>query len=184
MSRGLRKFALAVHLTVSVGWVGAALAYLGLGIASVTSERESTIRGAWIAMELIGWWVIVPLAISSLLTGVVMGLGTKWGLVRYYWVLVSFVLTTFATSILLLHMPDVSAIADEARVGRGAELNALGGDLFHAGIGLIVLVAVLMLNVIKPPGLTRYGWRRHASTRTSSTMEEAGRTDSFRKERR
>ena len=167
MSRRLRKVALALHLTVSIGWVGAVLAYLGLGVAAVTSERESTIRSAWIAMELIGWWVIVPLALASLLTGVVMALGTKWGLVRYYWVLISFVLTTFATSILLLHMPDVTTVADRARAARSSELEGLGGDLFHAGVGLAVLLFVLALNIAKPPGLTRYGWRRQASPHAS-----------------
>ena len=163
MSRRLRKVALAVHLTVSIGWVGAVLAYLALGLASVNSEEESTIRGAWIAMEVIGWWVIVPLALASLLTGILMALGTKWGLLRYYWVLISFFLTTFATTILLLHMPDVSTVADQARAARGSELQGLGGDLFHAGVGLAILLAVLVLNVFKPPGLTRYGWRRLSS---------------------
>ena len=165
MPRRTRKAVLAVHLTVSIGWVGAVLAYLGLGIASANSEQESTISGAWIAMEVIGWWVIVPLALASLLTGVVMAVGTTWGLVRYYWVLVSFALTTFATSILLLHMPDVSTVADQARTARGSELQALGGDLFHAGFGLAVLLAVLVLNVVKPPGMTRYGWRRQGNAR-------------------
>lgn len=165
MSRGLRKLALAVHLTVSVGWVGAVLAYLGLGVASVTSQQDSTIRGAWIAMELIGWWVIVPLALASLATGILMGLGTKWGLVRYYWVLFSFVLTTFATTILLLHMPDVSAVASVARSARGSGLQELGGDLFHAGVGLVILLAVLTMNIVKPPGLTRYGWRQQTKAR-------------------
>ena len=167
MSRRLRKVALAVHLTVSIGWVGAVLAYLCLGIAAANSGRESTIRSAWIAMELIGWWVIVPLALASLLTGVVMALGTKWGLFRFYWVSISFVLTTFATSILLLHMPDVSTLADQARAARGSELEEIGGDLFHAGVGLAVLLAVLALNIAKPPGLTRYGWRRQAKSRTA-----------------
>lgn len=166
MPRRLRKIALAVHLTVSIGWVGALFAYLALGIASVTSEQESKIRSAWIAMEVIGWWVIVPLALASLLTGILMALGTKWGLLRYYWVLISFVLTTFATSILLLHMPDGSTV-DQARMARGDELQGLGGDLFHAGVGLAILLAVLGLNVMKPPGLTRYGWRRQASPRAS-----------------
>ena len=167
MSRRLRKFALAVHLTVSIGWVGAVFAYVALGVASVNSEEESTIRGAWIAMEVIGWWIIVPLALASLLTGVLMALGTKWGLIRYYWVLISFVLTTFATMILLFHMPDVSTVADQARAARGSELQGLGGDLFHAGVGLTILLIVLVLNVLKPPGLTRYGWRRQESPRAN-----------------
>jgi hypothetical protein len=164
MSRGWRKAALAVHLTVSASWIGAVLAYLVLGIAAVTSEQNSTIRGAWIAMELIGRFAIVPLALVSLTTGVVMAVGTKWGLFRYYWVLISFVLTTFATVIVVLHMPDVSGIADQARVSSRSGMRDLGGDLFHAGGGLTVLVAVLVLNVVKPPGLTRYGWRRQQQT--------------------
>jgi len=93
-------------------------------------------------------------------------LGTKWGLFRCYWVSISFVLTTFATSILLLHMPDVSTVATQARAARGPELHGLGGDLFHAGVGLAILLAILALNIAKPPGLTRYGWRRQSNART------------------
>src|SRR5918993_585022 len=86
MTPGLRKFALAAHLTFSVGWIGAVVAYLALGLAAVRSQDPQTVRGAWIAMELTGWYVIVPLALASLLTGLVMALGSKWGLFRYYWV--------------------------------------------------------------------------------------------------
>jgi hypothetical protein len=58
-------------------------------------------------MELTGWYVIVPLAVAALLTGLVMALGTPWGLFRHYWVLISLVLTILATVVLLLHMPTV-----------------------------------------------------------------------------
>ena len=160
MRPGLRKFALSVHLTFSVGWIGTVIAYLGLGIAAVNSTDVETVRAAWIAMELIGWYVIVPLAVASLLTGLVMSLGTKWGLFRYYWVAISFVLTSFATVILILHMPTVSSMVDVALVSEGAALEALGGDLGHPGIGLGVLLVVQVLNLYKPPGLTRYGWRK------------------------
>jgi hypothetical protein len=153
---------LAVHLTVSIGWIGAVLAYIALGLAATNSTRTVTVRSAWVAMELIGWQVLIPLAVASLVTGILLGLGTKWGLVRYYWVLVSLVATCFATAVLVLHMPDVSALADRARRERRPELGTLGGDLFHATLGLLVLVSVLVLNMFKPPGLTRYGWRRGA----------------------
>ena len=65
-------------------------------------------RAAYIAMELTGWFVIVPLSLASLLTGLVQSLGTTWGLFRHYWVLVKFLLTIGATIVLLLHMPTVS----------------------------------------------------------------------------
>ena len=165
MPPGLRKLALATHLTVSVGWIGAVVAYLALGIAAATSQHAQTVRAAWIAMELTGWYVIVPLALAALLTGLVMALGTPWGLFRHYWVLLSLGLTILATVVLLLHMPTVSSLADLARTADGAHLGGLGGDLVHPGLGLVVLLVITGLNVYKPRGLTRYGWRKQQEQR-------------------
>ncbi|MQA99714.1 MAG: DUF2269 domain-containing protein [Actinobacteria bacterium] len=160
MKPGLRKFVLAIHLTFSVGWIGTVVAYLALGLTAITTDEDQTIRAAWTTMEIIGWYVIVPLALASLVSGLVMALGTKWGLFRHYWVLISFVLTLFATTVLLLHMPTVSSTADIARQAEGATLEALGGDLSHPGIGLVILLVIQVLNIYKPTGLTRYGWRK------------------------
>ena len=175
MSPGLRKAALAAHLTVSVGWIGTVVAYLALGVAATTSRDVQTVRGAWIAMELTGWFVILPLAIASLISGLVMALGTRWGLFRHYWVLFSFVLTLIAAVVLALHMPTVSSMADIARGAEGATLFDLGGDLLHPGIGLLVLVVVQVLNVYKPRGLTQYGRRRQTTRRAESVeMQRTG----------
>src|SRR5438105_14574859 len=125
MTPSVRKFVLATHLTVSVGWIGAVVAYLGLGIAAVTSRDVQTVRASWIGMEMIGWSVIVPLAVAALLTGLIMSLGTPWGLFRHYWVLISFVLTVFSTIILLLHMPTVSSAALLAREADAVRLSGL-----------------------------------------------------------
>lgn len=160
LSPGARKVLLSVHLSLSVGWIGAAAAYLAVGIAADVSSSPDTIRGTWIVMELIGWFVIVPLAVGALTTGVAIALGTRWGLFRHYWVTFSLALTTFAVVVLLLHMPSVSVTADEARAAAPAQLNALGGDIGHPAIGLAVLVVTLVLNVYKPRGVTAYGRRR------------------------
>ncbi len=85
----LRKLALAAHLTCSVGWIGAVVAYLALDLTVATSGDADAIRGGWLAMAVIIRWAIVPLALASLLTGLVMALGTKWGLFRHWWVLIS-----------------------------------------------------------------------------------------------
>jgi hypothetical protein len=174
MSPGLRKFALTAHLTFSVGWIGAVVAYLALGVSAVISKDAQTVRAAWIAMELTGWFVIVPLALGALLTGLVMSLGTQWGLFQHYWVLIALVLTILATVVLLLHMPTVSSLADVAREADGAHLSGLGGDLLHPGLGLVVLLAITVLNVYKPRGLTRYGWHKQQEQRrrTAATTAE------------
>src|SRR5919198_304410 len=166
MAPGLRKIVLTVHLTSSLGWIGAVVAYLALGVAAVTSRDAQTVRAAWIAMALTGWSVIVPLAVAALLTGLVMSLGTPWGLFRHYWVLISFVLTIFATVVLVLHMPSVSSLAAMVRQAEGADLRGgHGGDLFHAVGGLLVLLVITILNVFKPQGLTPYGWRKQQEGR-------------------
>lgn len=117
--------------TCSVGWIGDVIAYIGLGVAATRGETPDTVRAAWTAMEIVGWYVLTPLALGSWATGLVKSLGTRWGLFRYYWVLFAFVLTTLATVTLILHMPDVSSVVDAVRTAEPTELDQYGGDLFH-----------------------------------------------------
>lgn len=152
-----RKFALAVHITVAVGWVGAVLAYLALvGGAWMTADPK-TVQAAWVGMELIGWYVLIPLALSALCTGILMGLGTKWGLIQNYWVVFSLLLTVLALAVLAGHMPTVSSFADTAIESASASRAGLPGELLHAGGGLVVLLVIVGLNVYKPRGRTPYG---------------------------
>ena len=173
MAPGVRKFVLTAHVASSVGWLGAVVAYLALAIAALTLQDAQTVRAAWIAMELTGWFVIVPLALASLLIGLVNALGTPWGLFRHYWVLVKFLLTVFATIILLLHMPTVSYFAGVAAETDGANVFGLRGELIHAGGGLLVLLVTTTLAVYKPRGMTRYGWRKQHEKHTVSPAVDA-----------
>ena len=150
------------------------MAYLVLGVVAVAGRDTPTVSAAWLAMALIGWYAIVPLALAALLSGILISLGTPWGLFRHYWVAISLALTVFATVVLLLHMPSVSAAAALARAGEVGLLAALTGDLPHPSIGLLVLLAVAALNVYKPRGVTPFGWRRQRAER------RRGGTKSFR----
>ncbi len=163
----LRKLALAAHITFAVGWIGAVAGYIALDVAAATNQDAQTLRAAYLAMELIAWYVIVPLALTSLLTGLVMSLGTKWGLFRHYWVLISLVLTIIATVVLLVETQTVSYFADIAAdpTTSGDNLRALGSTLVHSVGGTVVLLGILMLNVYKPRGMTRYGWRKQHEQR-------------------
>jgi hypothetical protein len=175
MTPRLRKFALTLHVTFSVGWLGAVVAYLALAIAGVASHEAEAevVRSAYFAMELTGWFVIVPLSLAALLTGLVQSLGTEWGLFRYYWVLVKCVLTVGAVTILLLHMPAVSRRA------------GVTSEVIHAGGGLLVLLATTALSVYKPWGKTKYGRHQQRERQrvalepaaTISTTSKGGDTD-------
>ena len=167
MPQRLRKFALAAHITLAVGWIGAVAGYIALDVAAATSQDPKTLRAAYIGMELIAWYVIVPLALASLLTGLTMSLGTKWGLFRHYWVLISLLLTIIATVVLLVETQTISYFADIAAdpTTSGDDLRALGSTLVHSVGGAVVLFVILVLNVYKPRGMTRYGWRKQNEQR-------------------
>jgi hypothetical protein len=174
MTGRLRKVALAAHITLSVGWIGAVAGYIALDVAAATSQDAQTLRAAYLGMELIAWYVIVPLAFASLLTGLIMSLGTKWGLFRHYWVLISLLLTIIATVVLLVETQTINYFADIAADPRTSDddLRALGNTLVHSIGGTVVLLVILVLNVYKPRGMTKYGWRQQQVKKPGPVYKE------------
>lgn len=157
MSPRLRKFALTVHLTASVGWLGTVVAFLPLAIAAVTAADDTVVRAACVAMRLMVSYAIVPFACIALLTGLVSALGTKWGLIRHYWVVIKLVLTIVATAVLLVQVAPIEALAEMA-VDVDSSLVVIQRNarrpLIHAAGGLFVLLVTQALGVYKPRGVT------------------------------
>lgn len=167
MSPGIRKLMLTVHVAGSVGWLGAIAAYIALNVPVYVSDDEQTVRAAYLMMEPVLRYALIPLAAVALVTGIVQALGTPWGLLRHYWVTISLVLTTFAFAILVSHLPTVETMTAVA-ADPAADIDQLGGDLFHAVGGLVVLLVPLALNIYKARGMTRYGWRRAQERRAAN----------------
>jgi len=132
-------------------------------------ENVQTVRAAYLAMDLIIWYAIVPLALASVLIGVVNALGTPWGLFRHYWVLLKLLLTIFATTILMQEAQVVSDLA--ATAAATADPRGLPGTLVHSIGGLLILIVIVVLAVFKPKGLTRYGWRKQQQASAAVTRD-------------
>ncbi len=103
MTPALRKLTITAHVTFSVGWLGAVAAFLVLSIAGLTSHDAEVVRGAYLSMDLISRFIIIPMCFAALVTGLLQALGTPWGLFRYYWIMLKFGLAIFATLALLVH---------------------------------------------------------------------------------
>ncbi|HEX2031851.1 MAG TPA: DUF2269 domain-containing protein [Actinomycetota bacterium] len=163
MPPSLQKMALAVHVLASVGWVGAAAAFLGLGVVGLTSPDPPTVRGAYLAMDPAARLVLVPLALGSLATGLVSSLGTRWGLLRHYWVIFKLLINLFATLVLVLYLDTFRVMADVA-ADQSARLVEVRNPspVLHAALALVLLITAAALGVYKPRGKTRYGRRRQA----------------------
>src|SRR5260370_24788309 len=127
-------------------------------------------------MALTPRFVIVPLALVSLLSGVVSSLGTRWGLFRYYWVLMKLLITIFATIVLLVHTQPIDLLA-----GVAAKMAVFSADLHKtqilmvvaSGAALVVLLVLTVLSVYKPQGMTQYGQRKQHDHRKGSTAVDA-----------
>ncbi len=173
----VRQFARTMHVIASVGWLGAVACFLALAVAGLTEADVPTLRAVYLAMDLTGWSVLVPFSIASLLTGLLSSLGTRWGLLRHYWVLVKLVMNLFATTVLVLFMTmfiqPLRQLADAAATpSAGAELHSLA-PIVHTSGALLLLVAAAALSVYKPRGLTRHGQRtqqRRASAPPAGTL--------------
>jgi hypothetical protein len=154
---------LTAHVTSSVGFLGAVAAFLALAAAGATGGDAQMVSAFSLAMELITSFVIVPMCLGSLLTGVAQSLMTPWGLFRHYWVVVKLVLTVLSTIVLLVHMKPTSYLARIAAgtEGSSADLTGLRFQLMiAAGAALFVLLTATALSIYKPRGMTPYGWRR------------------------
>ena len=166
MTPALRRVTFTTHITSSVGWAGAAMAFLALAVIGVTSNDERTVRGAYLVMAPAAWFVLVPLAHASLLSGIVLSLGTTWGLFRHYWVVLKLGITVFATVILLIYMGTfrlMAGVAADPVLDLAAVRSA--SPILHAILALILLLAATVLGVYKPFGMTAYGKRKHKEQR-------------------
>jgi ABC-type transport system involved in multi-copper enzyme maturation permease subunit len=178
MTPRLRKFALTVHVTSSIGWLGAVASFLTLALAGLTSQSAEMVRATYLAMELTGWYVVVPFCLAALLSGLVMSLGTPWGLFRHYWVLVKFLITVISALILFGFTQTLSSLGDlaaDATLSMPELRNLNQSPALHSGGGLLAILVATILAVYKPWGMTSYGRRK----RDTAVVHEYGSATSI-----
>ena len=172
MTPRVRKLALTAHVTSSVGWLGAVAGVLALAVAGLTSQDSQKVRAVYLAMELMGWFVLIPLALASLLTGLVQSLGTAWGLFRHYWVLFKLLMNVGATVVLLMYMQTLGYLADVAAQttlsSDGLGVLRTPSVVLHSVLALLLLLVATVLAIYKPRGMTPYGARKQHEQRALS----------------
>lgn len=151
MGPSLRKLTLTAHVVLSVGWIGLAGSLIALAVVGLGSGE------AWVyrAIGVLGETFLLPLGMGSLVTGILLGVDTKWGLVRHYWVAAKLVGTiglVLATQLALGRF--IASAAERAAaggpVGEPAQ-SVLGGSIAN----LVLLIVMTVLSVYKPWGRTR-----------------------------
>jgi hypothetical protein len=153
----LRKTILVLHICSGISWMGVDLALLVLLIIARTTDDPTLVLSGFTAIGMIVPAVIPPLSLAILATGLSLGLGTRWGLLRYWWVLIKLVLSLVMTVLVFVSLvPAVSSIAVDSTASQSAEalrasLGALPTMLFFPPIvSFLMLGIATVLSIFKP----------------------------------
>jgi hypothetical protein len=182
MSRRRRKLVLTLHVVTSVGWLGAAIAMTVLLVAGLVTHNPALRPSAFTFMHLYDLAIMIPLGYLALITGVLLSVGTNWGLLKHWWIVTKLVLTV---AVLLFAGVFTSGWVLEA-VARTAK-NPMA-DLRFLAVQLVVNVAAFNLifwtnttiSIYKPWGLTPRGRHKLAQQAAAKQAPAANQ----RKERR
>jgi len=173
LSRSWRRTVLALHVLCGVGWMGLDIGLALLVATGLTTDDGATAAAAYTAARVVIPPVVPVLAGGMLLTGVLLGLGTKWGLVQWTWVLSKLVIGIVLTILVAVALlPGVLAIPAEL-TGSAAEVRTAVGDeatglMFPPVVSFLMLGTSLVLSLWKPGGRTRWAQTARAGARAYS----------------
>ncbi|MGC7098269.1 PDR/VanB family oxidoreductase [Amycolatopsis lurida] len=173
LSPRARKVWLTLHVGISVGWLGLSLGMVTLALTGLLAGTHAVRHGAYEIFHIFDLAIVIPSVVLTIITGLVVALGTPWGLVKHRWVLVKFVIS--------LSIPAAAAVESRWVTELVARTADPVGEPGALGVSLVVVVgcfAVLLwtattLSVIKPWGRTRWGRRELAVRRPASRPETA-----------
>jgi hypothetical protein len=155
----VRKILTVVHVVSSVGWLGLMLCLLTLGGTALLSDDGTTVRSAYRGMNMLGDTLIIPIALLALLTGLLLALGTRWGLFRHTWVITKFWLTLVAAAAsifeLRARLHEAVQLVNQHPTGPVSDmhLGALRDTLVVAPVvALAIYLTNVTLSIAKPWG--------------------------------
>ncbi|GAA2582244.1 hypothetical protein Stube_32380 [Streptomyces tubercidicus] len=174
LNRPVRRAVLVLHLAVSVSWLGLTLGLLALGITGYTTGSPEMATVAYRAMKIFGDWLVLPLALASLVSGLVLSLGTAWGLARHRWVVAKFWLTLITVLLSAFSLrPGINQAAAEAAAGTPAPDISL---VVAPSVATATYLFITAISVLKPWGLTAHGSRLREATSAEAHPGRARRS--------
>jgi hypothetical protein len=154
-----RKGVFLIHIASAGSWLGIDVVMAVLIFTAVFTTDDRTMALSYQALGLFVVWSLLIAGLVCLASGIVLGLGTKYGLVRYWWVATKLVLNLLLTALVLIALRgEVAEKAEQGRRflgGEQATLVDVGELLYPPIVSPTVLLVALMLAVFKPWGRIR-----------------------------
>ncbi|GGT33848.1 DUF2269 domain-containing protein [Streptomyces chromofuscus] len=175
LSRPARRASLVVHVVASAGWLGLTSGLLALAVTASATGSAVTVEASVRAMKLFADWLLLPVALLTLLSGLLLSLGTPWGLARHRWVYTKFWLTLATiTATAFALRPGVNTAVTAVAAGEG--LPESGDILMGPVVSLSAYLFMTAISVLKPWGPTRRGRRLRPAARGPAAAGRAAET--------
>jgi hypothetical protein len=153
-----RRAVLIVHIASSGAWLGVDVAMAVLIVTAMLAEDPGTLAFSLQALELVAVWPLLACGTLCLLSGLVLGLGSRWGVLRYRWVAIKLLLNVVLTALVLLTLrPEVTHQAQQARrllAGEPVTFD-LASLVYPPTVSPALLLVAMTLSVVKPWGPVR-----------------------------
>jgi hypothetical protein len=158
LGRRLRRTTLVVHLVSAGTWIGIDVVVAVLVLAGRFGGDAATRGIAYQALSLFIAWPMLISGLICLVSGVILGIGTPWGLIRYWWVAVKLainvVLCILIIFVLQPGMADIGAYGRDLAAGVPTH-SSVSTLFFPPAVSLTALSLATLLSVFKPWGRTR-----------------------------
>jgi hypothetical protein len=166
LSRRGRQTLIVAHYVSSLGWLGVGFCQLTLNVVALTTGDPALRHAAHEFAHILDRSLLTFLAVSSAVTGILLGVRTKWGLVRYWWVTVKLVVTV---SLIIATPIWVGAWIRQAidATGTGAGPYPRGELMTSSVVIVSTLAVVTVVSVVKPWGRIPRRSRSEALSRPS-----------------
>jgi hypothetical protein len=162
LGAGTRKGVLLIHIASAGAWLGVDVVMAVLVFRALLTDDGRAKALSFRVLELIAVGPLLACGLVCLLSGVLLGLSSRYGLVRYWWVAVKLVLNLVLTGLVLVALaPEVAAHAEEARqfdAGLPVPLE-VGQLIFPPIVSPTALLVAMALAVFKPWGRIRRSGR-------------------------
>lgn len=153
-----RKAVLMIHILSAGTWFGMDVVMAALVFTAVGTSSDETRALTYRALELFAVWPMATAGLICLASGILLGLGSKYGLVKYWWVAVKLVLNVLLSTLVLVALrPGVREAAEQGRLlDDGVSVLLAPGDLLYPPIvSTSLLLVAYVLSVFKPWGRIR-----------------------------
>jgi hypothetical protein len=153
-----RRAVLIIHIASAGSWIGIDVVIAVMVFTALFTNDRQTKALCYEALSLFAVWPLLGAGLACLVTGVTLGLGSRYGLLRYWWVAVKLGLNLVLSGLVLIGLRP--GVAELDRLGHqlaaGSTAAApLGNMIYPPIVSPIALAIALVLAVVKPWGRIR-----------------------------